>query len=353
MRTVLKTLAVLAALGLIGAGATVGLGLYNVSARVGHWPGVSWVLHTTYRNSVRLRAPSASEVPDISDPAMVALGAMHFDAACSFCHAAPGEIRTQTALSMTPEPPHVQDAVDHWAPRHLQWIVFEGVKMSGMPGWPARRPDEVWPVVAFLSEVEAMSGDAYAALTATPDIEDPTVAYCAGCHGGDGVGDLAPHVPRLDILDRPYIAASLQAYREGLRQSGIMQHATSRLKPEELALAADHYAAQPAGASGMAGEPSESRLIAEGEALAAAATADDDVPACRACHGPEPTRKAATIPSLSGQHRPYLELQLRLWREGRRGGGARANLMHVVARDLTDADIAALAAYYASLAPSK
>ncbi len=353
MRTVLKTLAVLALLGLLGAAAVVGLGLYNVSARAGHWPGVSWVLHTTYRNAVKLRAPAPSEVPDISDPALVALGALHFDAACRFCHAAPGEVRTQTARSMTPEPPHIEDAVEHWEPRHLQWIVYEGVKMSGMPGWPAHRPDEVWAVVAFLSDVEAMSDREYAALTAALPIEDRAVAYCAGCHGADGVGELGPFVPRLDILDRPYLAASLEAYREGVRQSGIMQHAASRLSPAALARAAEHYAVQRAGAAGIAARSPDPDLIATGAALAAATSGDDDVPACRACHGPEPTRAAEATPSLSGQHRAYLERQLRLWRDGRRGGGKRANLMHVVARDLTDADVFALAAYYASLTPSK
>ncbi|MEY8842431.1 cytochrome c, partial [Cribrihabitans sp. XS_ASV171] len=52
-------------------------------------------------------------------------------------------------------------------------------------------------------------------------------------------------------------------------------------------------------------------------------------------------------------HAPYLEQQLTLWREGNRGGGAAAELMHHAARSLEDAEIAALAAYYASLAPAK
>ena len=60
MRQKLLVLAALAGLGLAGAAAVVGFGLYNVSAQVGHMPGVSWVLHTTFRNSVRLRAPSTA-----------------------------------------------------------------------------------------------------------------------------------------------------------------------------------------------------------------------------------------------------------------------------------------------------
>ena len=86
MRTVIKTLIVLALLGAVGAVTIVGLGLFNVSARAGHIPGVSWVLHTAYRQSVKLRAPDAEQVPDLSDHDLVALGAGHFDSACSFCH---------------------------------------------------------------------------------------------------------------------------------------------------------------------------------------------------------------------------------------------------------------------------
>lgn len=351
MKTVLKTLAVLALLGAAAAAATVGLGLYNVSARVGHLPGVSWILHTTYRNSVRLRAPPKSSVPDLSDPALVALGALHFDGACKVCHAAPGELRTVTARSLVPEPPHIVEAVRQWEPRHLHWIVYEGVKMSGMPHWPADRPGEVWPMVAFLSRVGEMPPDRFASLTRPPeDAEDPAIGYCAACHGLDGVGDLGPHVPRLDIQDEPYLAVSLEAYRQERRASGIMQHAASRMDPAALRRAIEHYADLSPGPSGPA---PDAELVREGAALAAAETGHDDVPACRACHGPDPTRQAETVPSLSGQHREYLETQLHLWRAGERGGGERANLMHLVAADLTDADIAALAAYYASLAPAK
>src|SRR5688572_13779992 len=63
MRRVLRTLAVLAVLGALAGGAVVGFGLYNVSSRAGHLPGVSWVLHTTFRNSVRLRASRPDDMP--------------------------------------------------------------------------------------------------------------------------------------------------------------------------------------------------------------------------------------------------------------------------------------------------
>jgi cytochrome c oxidase subunit 1 len=237
------------------------------------------------------------------------------------------------------------DAVAGWEPRHLAWIVQEGVKMSGMPAWPADREDEVWPVDAFLDAARGKEGADYARLTVLPE-----AGYCAGCHGEDGVGELGPHVPRLDIQNAAYLLSALESYRDGPRQSGIMRHAATVVPPEALEQAIEHYAALTPVAQGV---PTDEALARQGAALAAAETGDDDVPACRACHGPDPAEWAEGTPSLSGQHQGYLETQLRLWRGGERGGGPRANLMHVVALDLTDADIAALAAYYAGLPPSK
>ncbi|RVV96784.1 c-type cytochrome [Mesobaculum littorinae] len=403
MKRVLQTLAVLAVLGGLGAAVVVSFGLYNVSARVGHLPGVSWVLHTTFRNAVSLRAPKHADVPPLS-PEMAELGARHFDAACAVCHAPPGRIRTATMRAMLPEPPRIADAVAGWTPAELAWIVREGVKMSGMPHWPSVRDDEVWPVVAFLMRVGEMTGEDYAALTAPPRMPARApegAAYCAGCHGVDGRSG-NPHIPRLDILGAPYLALSLETYRGGMRESGVMRHAASEVPETALPDLVRYFAEQGStdattGGAGMPGTEgaadgaprasvpegrtstgavpdgtasptpgpeapgtnapgtdtpgADPGLVARGEALALASSGDRDVPACRACHGPSADRKSADFPELSGQYAPYLETQLKIWRDGTRGGGPRANLMTRAAAELGDDDIAALAAYYASLSP--
>ncbi|MFP7571057.1 c-type cytochrome [Marivita sp. S2033] len=347
MKTVVRTLAALAVLGALGGAAVVGIGLYNVSAQPGHFPGVSWVLHTTYRNSVRLRAPDAGDVPDLTDPAMIELGARHYDTACRTCHAAPDQARSATMVAMVPAPPHISDAVKDWEPRHMHWIVHNGIKMSGMPHWPAERSDDVWPVVAFLSAVKSgMSGVEYAELTAIPQ-QDGLRGYCAGCH------DIRPsdHVPRLDIQNAAYLKMSMLAYRDGARQSGIMAQAVSKLPESALDEMANWFASQtPSGSGAGSLDPD---LVMRGRDLAYAASGDPDVPACRACHGPEASEASPFFPSLSGQPAAYLRTQLDLWRQGTRGGGARSNLMQQAADGLSDADIAALAAFFASLPPSK
>lgn len=347
-----------AALALIAGSSVVAFGLYNVSARTGHFPGVSWVLHTTYRNAVRLRAPDAGAVPDLSDPAMIALGARHYENACSSCHAAPGRPRDATALSMVPQPPHIAQAVKDWDANHLFWIVTNGVKMSGMPAWPAsRRDDDVWPVVAFLEALEAVDAASYRRITQAASAgpaagtgEALFAERCGICHGRDGRSERSGSVPRLDTLSAPYVAASMEAYRDGARQSGIMQQEASTLDDAQIADLAAYIGGLADGAPIPGPEPA-SGLVARGEALALGRSGQEDVPVCAACHGPGAADAAASprFPALAGQKRDYLLQQLKLWKAGTRGGTDRAVLMHEMVPHLDEADMKALAAYYASL----
>lgn len=71
-------------------------------------------------------------------------------------------------------------------------------------------------------------------------------------------------------------------------------------------------------------------------------------PVCAACHGQNGISQVPMYPNLAGQHEQYLVNSLNAYRNGQRQGGAAA-LMIPQAKNLSDADIANLAAYYASL----
>lgn len=66
---------------------------------------------------------------------------------------------------------------------------------------------------------------------------------------------------------------------------------------------------------------------------------------CAACHGNDGIALAPDAPSLAGQNAQYTARQLRLYRAGERVH----EQMSIVARDLTDAQVADLAAWYASI----
>lgn len=67
--------------------------------------------------------------------------------------------------------------------------------------------------------------------------------------------------------------------------------------------------------------------------------------ACAVCHGPDGLASQPNVPHLAGQPVFYLAEQLRHYRSGRR----QHEVMSVVARPLTDAEIENLAAWYSSL----
>jgi cytochrome c553 len=85
-------------------------------------------------------------------------------------------------------------------------------------------------------------------------------------------------------------------------------------------------------------------------AAAAAQAADGEAgrtkaAACAVCHGPLGLSVLPNAPHLAGQPEIYLAEQLRNYRSGRRAH----EVMAVIARPLSDADIDDLAAWYGSL----
>ncbi|WP_427901655.1 c-type cytochrome [Marinobacter caseinilyticus] len=69
---------------------------------------------------------------------------------------------------------------------------------------------------------------------------------------------------------------------------------------------------------------------------------------CAACHGANGIAQIPTYPSLAGQNEAYLVSALTAYKNKQRNGG-QAVIMQGQAAALSDADIANLAAYYASL----
>jgi len=69
---------------------------------------------------------------------------------------------------------------------------------------------------------------------------------------------------------------------------------------------------------------------------------------CSACHGPQGNSQIPTIPSLAGQPKVFLENQLVLIREGMR----EIPVMKGIMDPIQDADISALAKYFAAQTPT-
>jgi len=68
---------------------------------------------------------------------------------------------------------------------------------------------------------------------------------------------------------------------------------------------------------------------------------------CSQCHGITVPSAEAPFPSLAGRDADYLQTALKQYRDKTR----KSDIMNAIAGSLSDADIAHVAAYYASLKP--
>ncbi|PFH28762.1 c-type cytochrome [Burkholderia sp. JKS000303] len=171
------------------------------------------------------------------------------------------------------------------------------------------------------------------------------VAACIGCHGAQGEGNAAAGFPRLAGTHAAYLSAQLAAFADGSRQNPVMQPLAKLLSAHERDAVSAYFASLPAPAAIAAGtasiEPANT-----GAWLATRGRWSDGLPACAQCHGAGGLGVGTAFPPLVGQPAAYIAGQLNAWKHGTRAPGPMA-LMPMVAGKLSDADIDAVAAYYA------
>ncbi len=177
---------------------------------------------------------------------------------------------------------------------------------------------------------------------------------CESCHGPRLQGLPAMLSPRLAGQSAPYIVAQLHAFASGARKNAIMQPVAAALSPAEReALARYVTGLAPAAPAESATAPASPAVLALGRRLATRGDWTAGVPSCDRCHGPGGIGVGTAFPPLAGQSAAYLTNQLEAWKLQTRPPGP-LGLMGAIAARLSDAQIAAVAAYYPTLpvAPS-
>ena len=355
---------------LVGGAVVVVSGIVPIKASAGHWAVTRWFLEFSMSRSISTHS-AFIDAPPLDDPAQVLKGAGHYELGCRPCHGAPGTGPPRVAAYMTPHPPALQTRIPHWDAEELFYIVKHGIKLTGMPAWPAQqRDDEVWAMVAFLQRLPGLDQRGYTALirgdiTTMADlapepearqsqIESVAGEMCARCHGVGGTGRREGAFPKLAGQRALYLENSLRAYATGERYSGVMGPIAAALPSDRIQALSRYYADLGGSSSAWAADTippvlSNATATALGETIATRGLADRMIPACVECHGPTSSPRNSAYPILSGQYREYLVLQLELLRERRRGGSAYVHLMHKFVDRLTPEYIRAAASYYASL----
>jgi cytochrome c553 len=162
------------------------------------------------------------------------------------------------------------------------------------------------------------------------------LAYtCKGCHAIPNYKNVYPtySVPKLEGQHPDYLVIALQGYRNKERGHATMHAHASSMTDQDMADIAAHLA-------GKAIQPDPNRK--------AVGTPPKAAEVCVACHGNDGVGIVSLYPTLSGQHRDYLERSLIEYKNGSRKNPVMAGFVGT----LTPADIRALAEYYSVQRPS-
>jgi len=172
-------------------------------------------------------------------------------------------------------------------------------------------------------------------------------AVCAGCHMPDGNSVIAQN-PILAGQHAAYIEKQLVNFRlkpgakAPERNNAIMQGFATMLSEDDMRNLGAFYASQaPKSAS-----PKRKELVAAGERIYRAGIPEKGLPACAGCHGPGAAGIPAQYPRLAGQHSEYTEATLNAFRGGQRMNSGQ---MTTIASKMSDAEVAAVSEYVASL----
>jgi cytochrome c553 len=165
---------------------------------------------------------------------------------------------------------------------------------------------------------------------------------CNNCHGANGVSSDAA-IPNLVGQSVAAIYKQLEDFKSGKRNPAVMGVFVAPLSQGDMLDLAAYFASQSnpfarEPATLGSGSPAARNLIEVGSPMR-------NIASCAACHGPQGLTPGA--PELRGQQRAYLEQEMQAFKTGNRHNDI-SEQMRSVARQLTDEEIAMLAAYYSS-----
>ena len=137
-------------------------GFFNVSARNEEPAPVKWALIKVRMAAVDRYAtdnpPSGYDAQD-----KVQAGAKAYSArGCTNCHGGPGVEWQKFSEGLRPDPPDLTKVVKEREPRHLFWVVKNGINMTGMPSFAeaGATDDEIWSIAAFVKKLPSGVSDA-------------------------------------------------------------------------------------------------------------------------------------------------------------------------------------------------
>lgn len=192
------------------------------------------------------------------------------------------------------------------------------------------------------SAVETVSADRFRAtgeVIALSGGDAGAVNACLTCHGLDGLGNGAG-APRLAGLEFGYLNRQMESYAAGLRQHPQMQYIAGKLSAADRQAVSAYYAAMQFQPGAMPQGPAPALWVSGDPARG--------LQPCAMCHGLRGEGIGPANPALGAQPAAYHVEQLEKWRRSERRNDP-MNVMQVISRRLTPAELSALAAYAGAL----
>jgi cytochrome c553 len=168
------------------------------------------------------------------------------------------------------------------------------------------------------------------------------VPACAQCHAFTGASDSSGAFPSIAGQSAFYLEKQMRDFASSERANAIMSPIAKALSADDIADVSEYYANNSAEFMPLAA--AAAATVEKGQQLARVGDAAKDIQACNNCHGPDGAGIPPAIPSLAGQYAQYIESELQMWKRGFRKNSA--DSMGLIAKQLDDQQIAAVAAYY-------
>jgi len=119
----------------------------------------------------RIAKDMPKTVPVASTEANYLAGADLYKQHCAVCHGLPLSPKTAIATGMYPHPPVLLEGkgVTDDEPGESYWKIFNGIRLSGMPGFSKSLTEtQMWQIALLIANADKLPASAKAALVAPP-----------------------------------------------------------------------------------------------------------------------------------------------------------------------------------------
>ena len=123
--------------------------------------GVEGAIAGVLRRAAVPRAARAMKNPVKLDAAVLTEGREHWADHCAPCHGMSGKGDTEIGRGLYPKPPDMSDGSPGLSDGELFYIITNGVRLTGMPGWgdprDGRSNEQTWHLVHFIRHLPKLS----------------------------------------------------------------------------------------------------------------------------------------------------------------------------------------------------